>query len=107
VLESPFTSFADIATFHAPVSYPLVGRLLIDMAFDNTAKIALLRTPLLIIHGDGDQVVPVAMSRRLFDRARTAKELCLIRGGRHCDGFAVGSEAVMPVIARFAAQVVG
>lgn len=107
VLESPFTSFADIATFHAPIGYPLVGRLLIDLAFDNVAKIGLLRTPLLIIHGDGDLVVPVAMSRRLFDRARTGKELCLIRGGRHCDGFSVGGEAIMPVIHRFAAQVAG
>jgi fermentation-respiration switch protein FrsA (DUF1100 family) len=39
--------------------------------------------PLLLIHGDADTVVPVKMSRLLFDAAREPKELWIVPGAEH------------------------
>lgn len=39
--------------------------------------------PLLIVHGDEDEVVPVGDAQYLFTRAREPKELAIIPGGDH------------------------
>jgi dipeptidyl aminopeptidase/acylaminoacyl peptidase len=39
--------------------------------------------PLLLVHGDADEVVPLEHAYRLYERAREPKELKIIRGGRH------------------------
>ena len=39
--------------------------------------------PKLVIHGDDDDVVPVAHAYRLYDRALAPKELLVIKGGGH------------------------
>lgn len=107
VLESPFTSFHDIALFHSPAWYGLLGRFIIDIPFENAAKVGLLNAPLLIIHGEEDEVVPVEMSLHLFTRARTEKSLYLVRGGRHCEILSDGKGAIARVIARFAIAAAG
>jgi pimeloyl-ACP methyl ester carboxylesterase len=90
VLESAFTSFADIAKKMAPVSYTLTGWCCIDVRFDNMAKIAGVTVPILLVHGDKDPVAPVEMSRRLFAQARAPKMLYIISGGGHCDAVRFG-----------------
>jgi len=39
--------------------------------------------PLLLIHGDADEVVPVSHARALFDAAGDPKQLAVIEGGVH------------------------
>jgi alpha-beta hydrolase superfamily lysophospholipase len=39
--------------------------------------------PLLLVHGEGDELVPVADAGRLFEAAREPKELVLLPGGQH------------------------
>jgi len=39
--------------------------------------------PLLIVHGDADETVPVAQGQALFEAAGEPKELCLLPGGAH------------------------
>ncbi|MGQ0645911.1 MAG: alpha/beta hydrolase [Elusimicrobiota bacterium] len=39
--------------------------------------------PVLIVHGTADKVVPVKMSRRLYEAAREPKELWIIEGAGH------------------------
>jgi pimeloyl-ACP methyl ester carboxylesterase len=39
--------------------------------------------PLLIVHGDQDDVVPVEEARRLFEAAQEPKELYIVKGGGH------------------------
>ena len=39
--------------------------------------------PLLIVHGDRDEVVHPGQGRELYDRAREPKELVIISGGEH------------------------
>lgn len=39
--------------------------------------------PLLIIHGDQDQTVPVAEAHELYELVATSKRLCILQGGDH------------------------
>ena len=66
VLESPFTSIPDMARAVYPFLpvWPLVRT-----RYDSLGKVGGLRMPLLILHGDRDDVVPFAQGRRLFEAA--------------------------------------
>jgi fermentation-respiration switch protein FrsA (DUF1100 family) len=44
-------------------------------------------TPLLIIHGTADPVVPYSHGKRLFDLAREPKQFWTIEGGEHTEAF--------------------
>ncbi len=80
ILESPFTSAADIgqaAYFFLPV------RLLMWDRFDSIDRIAEIAAPLLIIHGERDNVVPVRFGKRLFAKAVEPKQLELLPKAGH------------------------
>lgn len=80
VLESPFASVRAMAN----TVIPGVGALF-RTRWDSLAKIPRLRAPLLVIHGDADEVVPYAQGRALFAAAPEPKTLFTIPGGRHYD----------------------
>lgn len=44
---------------------------------------AAARTPILIVHGDADPLLPLAGARRIFDHAGTPKFLLTVTGGDH------------------------
>jgi uncharacterized protein len=93
VLESSFTSMKEIVKHFSPTAYYLVGWWGINLPFDNLAKINRVQTPVLLIHGDRDAVVPVEMTRQLYDRAQPPKTLLILNGGGHCDVFTRDSSA--------------
>ncbi len=71
VLEAPFTSVAACAQRH----YPFVPAVfLVHDRFDSLSRIAAVRAPLLILHGERDRVVPVRHGRRLLAAANSPKE---------------------------------
>ena len=82
VLLSPFTSLADVAQHHYRW-FPV--RPFVRDRYDNAAKIGALRCPLLVIHGDRDEVVPFAFGRELFDAANEPKTFVTIEGAGHND----------------------
>jgi len=87
-MESSFTNLSDIVRHYVPVVYFMIGwsmKLGMDLRFDSLAKIGDVNVPLLLIHGDNDQVAPVEMARRLFARASEPKMLQIMSGGKHCD----------------------
>ena len=59
ILETPFTSMIDAAKKFYP--YIPVGFLLKDK-FENKNKIKNIKSPILIMHGEKDQIVPFAVS---------------------------------------------
>jgi uncharacterized protein len=71
ILEAPPTSVAEVAQCHFP--YVPAARLVIDR-FDSLARIAKVRGPVLILHGERDRVVPVRYGRALLDAAAEPKE---------------------------------
>ncbi len=80
VLEAPFTSMGAAAQSH----YPFVpAKWLVRDKYDNLGKIAEIQTPVLIMHGDRDRVVPEKHGRRLFEAAREPKQGYWVPGGAH------------------------
>jgi fermentation-respiration switch protein FrsA (DUF1100 family) len=89
VLESPFTSIRDMAT----AAYPFLplGRL-VRTRYDNLAKISSIKTPLLILHGKRDRIVPFEQGERLFRAAPEPKRFFAIADADHNDTFLSGDE---------------
>ena len=80
VLESPFASVRAMGNAVLPgAGY------LFRTRWDSLAKIGRLRAPLLVIHGEADEVVPFAQGRALFDAAPEPKTFVSLRGSRHYD----------------------
>jgi hypothetical protein len=82
VLETPYTSVADIAA----ALFPLVPvRWLLLDRFDNVARMDAVQAPLLIVHGDRDDVIPFAHGEAVFAAAREPKRFLHVPGGDHGD----------------------
>lgn len=82
VLEAAFTSIPDMARHHysfLPV-WPLLRT-----GFDSQSRIAGIEAPLLMLHGENDDIVPLDMGRELFATAKEPKELSIVRGAGHND----------------------
>lgn len=82
ILEAPYTSLPDVASFHYP--FVPVGWLARDR-FDSVSRIAAIAAPLLVVHGDRDEVIPIALGQRLFAAAAEPKRAQWIAGGSHND----------------------
>lgn len=97
VLESPFTSVADVAQAHY---WYLPARWLVLDRWDNASRIVGLGAPLLIVHGERDRVVPVRFGRRLFDIAPEPKRALIVPDAGHNDLFDRGEvrDAVMAFV---------
>jgi fermentation-respiration switch protein FrsA (DUF1100 family) len=80
VLDAPYTSVLELAA----ATYPFlpVRALLIDR-YETTKYIARVKVPLLILHGEQDRVVPVAMGRELARLANEPKRLVTFPDGGH------------------------
>jgi uncharacterized protein len=88
VLESPFTSAADVGAGHywfVPV------RLLMKDQFRSDLRIGKVTAPVLVLHGDRDGVVPIALGERLYDLINAPKRFVRFPGAGH-DG--LGARAV-------------
>jgi len=70
ILESPFTSIENSAKIYYPY---LPIRLLLKDRYDSISKIKMINTPILILHGDKDDVVPISMGKELFEKANNPK----------------------------------
>ena len=70
ILETPFTSMIDAAKNFYP--YIPVGLLLKDK-FDNKSKIINVNSPILIMHGEADQIVPFFMGKKMYEIANEPK----------------------------------
>jgi fermentation-respiration switch protein FrsA (DUF1100 family) len=51
--------------------------------FDSASKISRLRAPLLIIHGDKDEVIPFDLGQALFAAAPEPKTFWTVHGAGH------------------------
>ena len=85
VLYSPFTSLADMGA--ALYTFSPV-RLLAGNRLDSLARIGRYHGPLLVIHGEADEIIPVEQARALYDSAPGPKSYYPIPGARHNDRLA-------------------
>jgi fermentation-respiration switch protein FrsA (DUF1100 family) len=103
ILESTFTSLADMSRH---VLGSGLAAFLLGDRFDSAAKIADLRAPLLMIHGDRDRIVPYPLGRSLFEAAPEPKHFTTVRGAGHNDTVQVGGRPYLDRIGRFLEETV-
>lgn len=95
VLIAPFTS-----TFAVR---PPADKILPGNRFTNEQRIRRSTTPLLVIHGDADRVIPFAHGRAVFEAgAAEKKEFLELPGVGHNDIFAREADLIVSTIAKFA-----
>jgi len=82
VLESPFTSAADVG---ASVYFFLPVRLLMKDQFRSDLRIKNVKAPVLILHGERDSVVPISFGERLYEMIAGEKKFARFKGGEHYD----------------------
>jgi uncharacterized protein len=80
VLESPFTSIADIA---AQIYWFFPVRLLIKDSFRSDLLIGTVTAPFLILHGDKDSIVPIALGDQLYKLITAPKRFVRFPGAGH------------------------
>jgi fermentation-respiration switch protein FrsA (DUF1100 family) len=78
---TPMTSGRELAKYHGfgPLSV-IAGN-----AFNNIEKCSEILSPVLIIHGDKDEIVPWVMGKKIYDNLNVAKKMITIEGGYHND----------------------
>jgi len=98
ILETPFASIPEMAR----VAFPWlpIGHLL-RTRYDVIEKVKMVKAPVLVIHGDQDEVVPYEQGRQVFAAAPEPKEFYTIRGAHHNDTFIVGGDAYFAAIKNF------
>jgi fermentation-respiration switch protein FrsA (DUF1100 family) len=101
ILEAPLLSIQEMAK--AVMPYLPVGAL-ISTKYDSLSKIGSIHAPLLILHGDRDEVVPYTHGRRLFDAANEPKRFYTIAGAHHNDTYMMGGEGYYTALRGFLAS---
>jgi fermentation-respiration switch protein FrsA (DUF1100 family) len=70
ILETPFTSMIDAAK----IFYPYIPvNLLLKDKFENYKKIKNINSPILVMHGEKDQIVPFSMGKKIYEIANEPK----------------------------------
>ncbi len=70
ILESPFTSMVDAGKSKYPI-FPI--RLLLKDKYESDKKIKNIKSPILIMHGEVDKIVPFWMGEKMFKLANEPK----------------------------------
>ena len=70
ILESPFTSMVAAGKSKYPI-FPI--RLLLKDRYESDKKIKNIKSPVLIMHGEQDKIVPFWMGEKMFELANEPK----------------------------------
>ena len=80
ILESVLPSVHFVARQAYPILPGWFIRLIVRARFDSLSKISSVAAPVLFLHGDRDEAVPINAGRTLFEEAREPKEFYTIQG---------------------------
>ena len=82
ILDAPFTSTTDVGA----AAYPFAPvRWLMKDQFHSDERIARVKAPLLVLHGELDRIVPIAFGEKLFSLANDPKRMVRFPLGGHAD----------------------
>jgi uncharacterized protein len=106
VLDAPYTSIADLAS---AMYRWLPARRLLRHRFDSLSRLPAVRAPMLVLHGEADDLIPPEHGRRVAAAAGGPVEFVLLPGAGHPalrdDPAGRGTEAVRRFLAGLSAPV--
>jgi alpha-beta hydrolase superfamily lysophospholipase len=88
IVEGTFTSIQDVANSMKWGWLPIGP--LITQRFESVKKVARIGSPLLVVHGDSDNLIQSDLGRKLYEAAQGRKRFLLVEGGSHYSTMAVG-----------------
>ena len=100
ILESPFTSIPELLG-DGGHRVLLVLSFFGTYRFDSTTRIGRVAAPVLVIHGTADDIAPIRLGRRLFERVPGRRQFVPIEGGGHNDLWALHEDEVWDAARRF------
>jgi uncharacterized protein len=98
VLLSAFTGVRELARLH----YPFVPAALVPDAYQTLRRVRELRAPLLVLHGDRDEIVPLSQGEALFEAAPGPKRMHVFPGRGHNDLIPLAGDEFARMIASWA-----
>ena len=102
ILESPFTSIDAMARhMRGGITSLIPTSWLIRSEFDSLSKIPNIHAPILIIHGDQDDIVPIQMARELYAAANHPKQFHPIPGAGHNNTVSIGGDPYFNAMKEF------
>lgn len=102
ILRSPFTSLTDMGRHHYPM---LPVALLLRDRFPSLDRIPAIKSPLLVIAGDRDTIVPISQTERVYAAASSPKRLVVLEGLDHNDYELLAGPRMIAEIADFIGSV--
>jgi len=103
ILESSFPSVEALARFHY---FGLPVHWLIGARFNLADKLKHVSVPILVIHGDQDEIVPIHLGRQVFEAAKDPKAFYVVPGADHNNLYLVGGRAYFQRLKRIVEEVV-
>lgn len=97
ILESPPTSLVGLMRR----LFPSLDQDELPIKYDSLSKIKHINVPLLVLHGDCDEVVPYRWGRELYEAANEPKRFYTIANAGHNDTYLVGGEGYIAAIHDF------
>ena len=88
ILDAPYTSIVDVAELHYPY---LPGRLMMRDRYETLRHLKKVEAPVLVVHGELDGIIPVAMGRKVAASARGPSEIVTFPEAGHSDHVLYGS----------------
>lgn len=98
ILRSPFSSLTDIGAHHYPL---LPVRLVLKDRYPSVDRIRQVQSPVLVIAGDADAIVPIQYSEKLFAAANEPKRFVVIDDADHNDETLLTGPGVLKAIREF------
>ena len=89
VLVSSFASVLDMASLTLP--FP-PGGWLVRNHFNNLSRIGEINFPLLVLHGEQDDTIPISQGRKLYEAANEPKRFQVLDGATPNDLYAAAAE---------------
>jgi len=101
IVEGSFTSTRAMVEFQKGLFWMFPIDFLLTQRFDSLSKVDRLQMPVLFIHGTADNVVPVEMSKKMFEAAPEPKQLYIVPDGGHTNVAHIGGAEYLQILSQF------
>ena len=94
----PFASLSDMAS----IAYPYLPlKRLLGNRYNSVDRISQLHLPVLIFHGDQDEIVPLSQGHKLLEAANSPKSFQVLPGAGHNDTYYAAGDIYWQALSEF------